>query len=147
MANFPNTGNEPIPPGATNRAADRPTNPRGDVGDKDAIGTPAGGTSYGGLGGTNVDEGSPNNAPLEAAMGDDLNDNEGGEDTEAHPPYAGMSGGAVGGTPAEDRATGGNIHGGLAPGGVHRGDSTIGSNAPTGRGMSKEEAQRRAGKR
>jgi hypothetical protein len=33
----------------------------------------------------------------------------------------------VGGTPAEGRSSGGNIKGGLPPGGVHRGDSTIGA--------------------
>lgn len=49
------------------------------------------------------------------------------EDIEEHgPPYAGISGGAVGGTPAEGRSSGGKVHGGLAPEGVHRGDSTIG---------------------
>jgi hypothetical protein len=42
--------------------------------------------------------------------------------------YSGPEGGAVGGTPAEGRSSGGNIHRGLAPGGVHRGDSTVGTN-------------------
>jgi hypothetical protein len=41
--------------------------------------------------------------------------------------YSGFSGGAVGGTPAEGRSSGGNIHRGIAPGGDHRGDSTIGA--------------------
>ena len=35
--------------------------------------------------------------------------------------------GAVGGTPAEGRASGGRTEHGISPGGVHRGDSTIGS--------------------
>jgi len=46
---------------------------------------------------------------------------------EEGPPYAGSSGGAVGGSPAEGRSTGGRTEGGIAPGGVHRGDSTIGA--------------------
>jgi len=52
---------------------------------------------------------------------------------EEGPPYAGISGGAVGGTPAEGRTSGGKTHRGLKPGGVHRGDSTIGarSSQPT----------------
>lgn len=42
------------------------------------------------------------------------------------PPYGGASGGAVGGTPAQKRATGGRTGRGIDPGGSHRGDSTIG---------------------
>jgi hypothetical protein len=58
--------------------------------------------------------------------GDEEYQDEGGD----QPPYAGHSGGAVGGSPAEGRSSGGTIHGGLAPGGVHRGDSIVGSNPP-----------------
>jgi hypothetical protein len=58
--------------------------------------------------------------------GDEEYQDEGGN----RPPYAGHSGGAVGGSPAEGRSSGGTIHGGLAPGGVHHGDSTVGSNPP-----------------
>jgi hypothetical protein len=55
------------------------------------------------------------------------------EDVEEQgPPYAGISGGAVGGTPAEGRSSGGNVHGGIAPEGVHRGDSTIGGDPESG---------------
>jgi hypothetical protein len=50
--------------------------------------------------------------------------------------YSGISGGAVGGTPAEGRSSGGSIHRGLAPGSVHRGDSTIGAK-PEGKGKKK----------
>jgi hypothetical protein len=42
-------------------------------------------------------------------------------------PYAGKSGGAVGGTPAEKRSRGGKVHWGISPGGVQRGNSTIGA--------------------
>jgi hypothetical protein len=45
--------------------------------------------------------------------------------------YGGPTGGAVGGTPAGGRSTGGNIHRGLAPGESHRGDSTIGADPRT----------------
>jgi hypothetical protein len=123
---------EPIPPGATRRASDHdlrpgepaPPNPP----DEEAVGTPGGGTEVGGLAGTNVGDGSPENADLERAMapGDEPDEQEGG------PPYAGPAGGAVGGTPAQGRASGGHTDHGLAPG-PHRGDSTVGSNPDAGR--------------
>jgi hypothetical protein len=126
-----NTGSELVPPGATRRAFDREDNggttPPTPLGDRHAQGTPAGGTSVGGLGGTNIAEGSPQNANLEEAMAGDEEDH---WDDNDQPPYAGHAGGAVGGSPAEGRSSGGNVHGGLAPGGVHRGDSTVGSNPP-----------------
>jgi hypothetical protein len=56
------------------------------------------------------------------------------EDEESAPPYGGISGGAVGGTPAEGRSSGGNIEGGLKPGSVHRGDSTIGADPESTKG-------------
>src|SRR2546425_6986616 len=104
-----NTGSEPIPPGATRRAFDREDNGgttrATPLGDRHAQGTPGGGTSVGGLGGTNIDEGSPQNADLEEVMGAGTEDQDEGEgDT---PPYAGHAGGAVGGTPAEGRSSGG----------------------------------------
>jgi hypothetical protein len=120
-------GRRPIPPGATKRASDadlRPGERPSKPGDRHAAGTPGGGTEVGGLGGTNIDEGSPTNADLEEAMGSGIAEPE-AED--GGPPYAGSSGGAVGGTPAEGRSSGGKIEGGLSPGGVHRGDSTIGA--------------------
>ena len=123
-----NTGSEPVPPGATRRAFDREDNgggtPATPAGDRHAQGTPGGGSAVGGLGGTNIDEGSPQNADLEEAMVGEREDREEGED---QAPYAGPSGGAVGGSPAEGRSAGGQTHGGLAPGASHRGDSTIGS--------------------
>src|SRR5207237_2168389 len=94
---------EEIPPGATRRAFDREDNgggpPGSPLGDRHAAGDPAGGAEFGGLAGSNVDDGTP----VE------------GEPEEPDGPYAGHAGGAVGGTPAEGRASGGKIHGGLAP--------------------------------
>jgi hypothetical protein len=122
--------------GTTTRASDRDERPDGKPrhtpagADRYAAGTPGGGSAVGGLAGTNIDEGSPQN--------DDLEKHENGiEDTvpdedDGGPPYAGHSGGAVGGTPAGGRARGGRVHGGLRPGGVHRGDSTIGTNPDSG---------------
>ena len=115
---LPNTGNEPIPPGATKAAADRPKNPGGGApgsgaGPRHAADDP---------GSTNESyEASESNEPLAEAARDDENPLEEG------PPYAGISGGAVGGTPAEGRSTGGTTHRGIRPGGSHRGDSTIGA--------------------
>jgi hypothetical protein len=52
-------------------------------------------------------------------------------DEQEGPPYAGFSGGAVGGSPAEGRAVGGETHGGLAPQqGTRNVDSTIGARPP-----------------
>jgi len=93
-----------------------------------AAGTPGGGTAYGGLAGTNIGDGSPDNAHLEDAMGSGIADNDDVDDAEgATDAYGGPEGGAVGGTPAGGRARGGRTHHGLAPGSSRRGDSTIGS--------------------
>jgi RNA polymerase-binding transcription factor DksA len=85
-------------------------------GDVHAAGTAGGGTAEGGLAGTNIGEGDPNNADLEGAMGSGNHDvaiEEVGEHTVA---YAGPSGGAVGGTPAGKRAVGGKKRrGGIVP--------------------------------
>jgi len=122
-----------VPPGATRRALDsqRPNDQPGDrvPGDEDAAGTPGGGTEVGGLGGTNIGDGAPENAHLEEAMGSDVDEY---DEDRSTPPYAGPSGGAVGGTPAEGRSSGGNVHRGIAPRGVHRGDSTIGTDPNSG---------------
>ncbi len=84
--------------------------------------------------------GGPRHTPLtdRHATGDDPNvglvgpfEEEEFEEEQEGPPYAGFSGGAVGGTPAEGRAVGGEIHGGLAPQqGVRNVDSTIGAREP-----------------
>jgi hypothetical protein len=80
----------------------------------------------GGMGGSNTGDGMPDEAELEDALGSSATDKTAETPNEATA-YSGRSGGAVGGTPANKRATGGSTHGGLAPGTVHRGDSTIGS--------------------
>jgi hypothetical protein len=117
----------PVPPGATRKAFEREDlgggPPGSPLGDRHAAGTPGGGTEVGGLGGTNIGEGEPDDVDLEKRLGTGVAD-EPAEEQE--PPYAGISGGAVGGTPAEGRSSGGQVQGGIAPDGVHRGDSTIG---------------------
>ena len=123
---------KPIPPGATKRASDadlRPGEPPSPLGDGHAAGTPGGGTEIGGLAGTNFGDGDPEDVDLDKAMGSGLDEPE----DEGGPPYSGISGGAVGGTPAEGRSTGGHVTHGIAPGGVHRGDSTIGANPNAGK--------------
>jgi hypothetical protein len=116
---LPNTGSESVPPGATRKAADR---------ERSAGGGPPGGGA--GPRHASGDAGAPNesfgpsdtNQPLgEAPNAEEL------DALEKGPPYAGSSGGAVGGTPAEKRSKGGRTRGGIAPGSVHRGDSTVGA--------------------
>jgi hypothetical protein len=120
---FPNTGSEPIPPGATDKAADRPREagggpPGSGAGPRHAAGD-AGSTeeAYGA---------SESNQPLAESLPEES------DALEKGPPYSGRSGGAVGGTPAEDRSSGGRTGHGIAPSGVHRGDSTIGTDADSG---------------
>jgi hypothetical protein len=125
-----------ISEGTTTHASDRDERPDGKpphtpLGDRHAAGTPGGGSAVGGLAGTNIDEGSPQNDDLEKHEGSGVEDTVPGED-DGGPPYGGPSGGAVGGTPAGLRSSGGRTHGGLRPGGVHRGDSTIGTNPDSG---------------
>jgi hypothetical protein len=122
--------------GTTDEARERLSRPGGPeptpLDDRYAAGTPAGGTEVGGLAGTNIGDGDPDNADLEDAMGGgDLctEEEEAADDTGA---YSGHSGGAVGGTPAGGRAAGGQVHGGLAPSGTHRGDSTLGARPERG---------------
>ena len=77
--------------------------------DVHAAGTAGGGTAVGGLAGTNIGEGDPEDVDLENATGSGNFDValEGDEDvTEA---YSGRAGGAVGGTPANRRAVGGKL--------------------------------------
>jgi len=132
---FPNTGNEPVPPGATNQASDRDERPgrldHTPLDDRHGAGSPGGGLAPGGLAGTNYGEGSPDDAgDLTNPMGSGVEDRgpfEKDEEEEGGPPYAGHAGGAVGGSPAEGRSKGGRTGHGLAPGGTHRGDSTIGA--------------------
>jgi hypothetical protein len=88
--------------------------PRPSHHDLHATGTPGGGTATGGLAGTNVGDGDPDNADLENALGSGIHDSA-GEELDL-PPYAGNAGGAVGGTPAEKRAKGGHVGRGLPRG-------------------------------
>jgi hypothetical protein len=118
---FPNTGSEPIPPGATARAANRPINPGG--------GPPGSGA---GPRHAADDEGSADEeygpAETNQRLAEDPVTFEPTEDPlEQGPPYSGISGGAVGGTPAEGRSKGGRTRHGIASPGAHRGDSTIGA--------------------
>jgi hypothetical protein len=121
---LPNTGSEPVPPGATQRAADRPRNsgggpPGSGAGPRHAADDPGSpNESY---------EGTDTNQPVAEDRAD-----AGPASAEEGPPYAGRSGGAVGGSPAEGRSTGGRTGRGIAPGGVHRGDSTIGTDPASG---------------
>ena len=75
--------------------------------DVHAAGTAGGGTAEGGLAGTNIGEGDPDNADLDSAMGSGNHDVAIEEDDEDTIAYSGPSGGAVGGTPAGKRAVGG----------------------------------------
>jgi hypothetical protein len=113
-----------IPPGATRKVADEPLNPeRGEpesgAGPRHAAADP---------GSANEEYGAAeSNQPLaEESILEEL------EPEEEGPPYAGHSGGAVGGTPAQRRSSGGRIGHGIKPGGVHRGDSTIGTDPDSG---------------
>ena len=78
-----------------------------------AAGTPGGGSAIGGLAGTNVGGGDPDDADLESAMGSGAFDTEQleEEEEEEEAGYSGFRGGAVGGTPAGKRAVGGKREG------------------------------------
>ena len=71
--------------------------------------------------------GTPDEGELQDAMATGLHEPE-AEEEEA---YAGPAG-REGGTPAGKRGRGGRTHKGLRPGGVHRGDSTLGSSPRLG---------------
>jgi hypothetical protein len=132
---------EPIPPGATTRAAAhdlRPGEPADRVpGGTEAVGTPGGGTEVGGLAGTNIDDGSPHNANLDRAMG---SDDRGPDSEDGGPPYAGHAGGAVGGTPAGKRSSGDRVNHGIDPEDEPHVESTIGQ--PPKRRRRRKEGER-----
>ena len=122
-----------VPSGVSDRD-ERPDGkpPHTPLRDRHAAGTPpAGDSAVGGLGGTNIDAGSPRNDDLEKHEGSGIEDTVPGEQ-DAGAAYAGRSGGAVVGTPVSVRSSGGRTQGGLRPGGVHRGDSTIGTDPESG---------------
>jgi len=77
--------------------------------DSHAAGTPGGGTAIGGLAGTNIGIGEPEGDELEDAMGNGIFDTsiETEKQEELLEGYSGRSGGAVGGFPANKRASGG----------------------------------------
>ena len=95
-------------------------------GDIHAVGTPGGGLSAGGLGGTNAGGGAPTGVDIDESMGAGIHDRAGQEDDEEQA-FSGRSGGAVGGTPAGKRVRGGRTHGGLNPGNSTGADNTIGT--------------------
>jgi DnaK suppressor protein len=74
--------------------------------DRHASGTPGGGTEVGGLAGTNVGRGDPQDLDLEDTPARDKDRRPTDEEIVKNA-YAGASGGAVGGTPANKRASGG----------------------------------------
>lgn len=81
---------------------------RSDSNDSHATGTPGGGSALGGLAGTNVGDGEPDDEPLETAMASgsfDIADES--DEPEPNDAYSGPSGGAIGGSPANKRSTGG----------------------------------------
>ena len=83
--------------------------------DVHAAGTAGGGTAIGGLAGTNIGEGDPDDGDLEEAMGSGNFDQELEDDHEDTTSYSGPSGGAVGGAVADLRASGGKTGGGITP--------------------------------
>jgi hypothetical protein len=78
------------------------------------------------MGGTNAGDGSIDDVDIEDDLASSLED---ALPNVEEPPYAGRSGGAVGGAPAEKRATGGQTHGGFVPDSPGD-DPTIGRNPP-----------------
>lgn len=112
------TGAESVPPGATGKAFRRPENPPGG-----RPGSGAGPRHMSGDPGDGNELSDDVDLPHEESTAV-VHDDKGDEDATA---YSGHAGGAVGGTPAERRATGRNIHRGFAPDQGGRGDSTIGA--------------------
>ena len=98
---------------------------REDAQDIHAVGTAGGGTAIGGLGGTNIGEGDPDEGDLEEAMGSGDFDQALDQDHKDTSSYSGPTGGAVGGALADRRATGGKTGGGIAPQ-PDPGDSPVG---------------------
>jgi RNA polymerase-binding transcription factor DksA len=76
-------------------------------GDIHAAGTPGGGTSVGGLAGSNEGHGDPDVADLQDAMGSGDSDAREAQADSDRAPKSGRAGGAVGGTPANKRDRGG----------------------------------------
>lgn len=123
---------------ARHREDERPPTPDPDAapgsagGGVHAAGAGGGGYAVGGMRGSNEGDGAPDPEELEEAAGSGNFDQE--LEAEDAPAHSGHSGGAVGGSPARKRATGGHARGGMDPEPSHRGDSTIGSNPPPKKG-------------
>lgn len=83
--------------------------------DVHAAGTPGGGTATGGLAGTTIGSGAPEGANLEQAAGGVDAEPADEVEEEKGEAYAGASGGAVGGTPANKRKGGGKVATGTPP--------------------------------
>ena len=75
--------------------------------DTHAAGTPGGGSALGGLAGTTVGSGDPDDVDLEDAMGSGSYDAELSEEGEELDPFSGSAGGPGGGTPESERSVGG----------------------------------------
>lgn len=116
-------------------------------GEENMSGTPGGGMASGGLAGTNAPSGAVEGEidELSDGFGDGIRDVSGAEETTGAPPYAGHSGGAVGGSPAEKRAKGGRIPPGegIVPQGDHAGDSTVGKDPSGHKGKGSRAAGRK----
>lgn len=69
--------------------------------DSNMAGAPGGGAAAGGMGGTNVGDGSIDDVEIADALAD--SDADANDDTGENEPQSGRAGGAVGGTPAGKR--------------------------------------------
>jgi hypothetical protein len=122
---------DPIPPGATQEAFDEPRNPGGGP-----PGSGAGDRHMAGDTGPQLAGGPDEPQYNDFGYTGDEDDRDNEDANQSLPPaYSGHAGGAVGGTPAGGRASGGNLPPGegLKPGGVHRGDSTVGADPSGGK--------------
>jgi hypothetical protein len=113
------------------RDPDEPRRAAGSAGGPiNMAGTPAGGSARGGLAGTNLGDGSLDEADkIDAGFGAGVYDDSGDRRFVENEPAAGSAGGAVGGTPANKRAEPSTIGRGINPASGGRGGdgSTIGS--------------------
>jgi hypothetical protein len=103
--------------------------PGAGAGDQHLQGAPGGGTARGGLGGTNLGDGTADDVEIERGLGVGIEDDSGDRDFEENEPAAGRGGGAVGGTPANKRAEPSTRGRGIHPASGRRGGdgSTVGS--------------------
>jgi hypothetical protein len=111
-----------------------PEEPSGDgasagASDRHMQGAPAGGRAGGGLAGTNSGDGSTDDVDIESGHAVGMDDDSGDREFSDDQPAAGISGGAVGGTPANKRAEPSTRGRGIHPASGHRGGDggTIGS--------------------